>query len=168
MRSSLPGFEPWPQKYRSMSSLSVRPLEAKDATAWAAMRAALWPEADAAELTREAEAFVAGVALPTPMVVFIAEDGRPIGFLELSVRAYANGCDSMPVPFVEGWYVDAGARGRGVGRALIRASEDWSREHGYVEIGSDTEIWNEDSLKAHEKCGFKETERVIYLRKRLS
>ncbi len=151
-----------------MGSISVRPLEAKDATAWAAMRAALWLEAEAADLQREVAAFVASIALPTPMAVFVAEDERPIGFLELSVRAYSNGCDAMPVPFVEGWFVDASARGRGVGRALIRAAEDWSREHGYVEIGSDTEIWNEDSLRAHQKCGFEETERVICLRKCLS
>jgi aminoglycoside 6'-N-acetyltransferase I len=151
-----------------MSNISVRPLEPRDATAWAAMRSALWPEADAADLQREAEAFVAGDALPTVTIAFIAVDDRPIGFLDLSVRAYANGCDSMPVPFIEGWYVDPSARGIGVGRSLIRAAEDWSRERGYVEIGSDTQIWNEDSLKAHRQCGFEETERVVYLRKRLS
>jgi aminoglycoside 6'-N-acetyltransferase I len=149
------------------SEVLVRPLEPKDAAAWAAMRGALWREADANDLRREVNAFLASEVLPTPMVVFIAEDEHPIGFLELSVRAYANGCDSMPVPFIEGWFVESGARGRGVGRSLIRAAEDWSRERGYVEIGSDTEIWNENSLKAHVRCGFAETERVIYLRKGL-
>jgi aminoglycoside 6'-N-acetyltransferase I len=169
MRTSLPGFEPSPQKYSRMSSISVRPLEAKDSTAWAAMRAALWPEADAGDLQREADAFVAGDTLPTVTVAFIAvDDDRPIGFLDLSVRAYANGCDSMPVPFIEGWYVVSSARGLGVGRALIRAAEEWSRARRYAEIGSDTQIWNEDSLQAHQQCGFEETQRVIYLRKKLS
>jgi aminoglycoside 6'-N-acetyltransferase I len=149
------------------SKVLVRSLEPKDAAAWATMRSALWREADANDLRTEVDAFVAGDKLPTPMVVFIAEDEHPIGFLELSVRAYANGCDSMPVPFIEGWFVESGARGRGVGRSLIRAAEDWSRERGYVEIGSDTEIWNDHSLKAHVRCGFAETERVVYLRKGL-
>jgi aminoglycoside 6'-N-acetyltransferase I len=146
----------------------VRQFQTADATAWAAMRTALWPDADPDELYREAEAFAAGDTLPTPHVVFIAADECPIGFLELSVRPYANGCDSMPVPFIEGWYVKPEAQRRGVGRALIRAAEDWSRERGFVEIGSDTELANEDSVEAHERCGFAETERIVYLRKRLS
>jgi aminoglycoside 6'-N-acetyltransferase I len=149
-------------------SITVRPLKAADVGAWAAMRAALWLDADPDELHREADAFAAGQKLPTPQVVFVAEDESPIGFLELSVRPYANGCDSLPVPFIEGWYVKPGARRRGVGRALIRAAEDWSRERGFLEIGSDTELTNEDSVEAHERCGFAETERVVYLRKRLS
>jgi aminoglycoside 6'-N-acetyltransferase I len=150
-------------------NIIIRPLKVADAGAWAAMRAALWPDADTDELQREAAAFAAGAKLPTPQVVFVAEDVEsPIGFLELSVRPYANGCDSMPVPFIEGWYVKPSAQRRGVGRALIRAAEGWSRERGFVEIGSDTEVANEDSVEAHERCGFAETERIVYLRKRLS
>ncbi|HXM07078.1 MAG TPA: aminoglycoside 6'-N-acetyltransferase [Candidatus Acidoferrum sp.] len=144
----------------------VRLFQTVDAPAWAAMRAALWPDADPDELRREAAAFAAGGKLPTPQVVFIAEDDEnSIGFLELSVRPYANGCDSTPVPFIEGWYVEASARHRGVGRALIRAAEDWSRERGFVEIGSDTEVANQDSVEAHARCRFAETERVVYFRK---
>jgi aminoglycoside 6'-N-acetyltransferase I len=149
----------------NVMSIVIRPVTAADVGAWAAMRAALWLDADPAELRREADAFATGEKLATPHVVFIAEDESPIGFLELSVRSYANGCDSMPVPFIEGWYVKPGARRRGVGRALILAAEDWSRERGFVEIGSDTEVANEDSIEAHERCDFAETERVVYFRK---
>jgi aminoglycoside 6'-N-acetyltransferase I len=132
------------------------------------MRKALWPDAEIDELRREADTFAAGEQLSIVAAVFIAEDSGPVGFLELSVRPYANGCDSRPVPFVEGWYVKPSARGRGVGRALMLAAEDWSRERGFLEIGSDTETSNEASAEAHERCGFAETERVIYFRKSIA
>jgi aminoglycoside 6'-N-acetyltransferase I len=131
------------------------------------MRAALWPDADARELRTEADAFAAGFPAPTVLAVFIAQSDGLVGFVELSVRPYANGCDSRPVPFIEGWYVKPAVRRQGVGRALMLAAENWSREHGYVEIGSDTEVANAVSAEAHERCGFAETERVVYFRKRL-
>lgn len=131
------------------------------------MRSRLWPHADAEELAREAQTFAAGGTVPTIDAVFVAGDGVAIGFLELSVRPFSDGCDSMPVPYVEGWYVEPGARGRGVGRALIEAAEAWSRERGYEELGSDTQLHNAASQRAHERCGFEETERLVKYRKRL-
>jgi aminoglycoside 6'-N-acetyltransferase I len=74
----------------------------------------------------------------------------------------------MPVPHVEGWYVEPSARGRGVGRALMQAAEEWARRHGYRELGSDTEPWNADSLAAHAHCGFQETGRLVKFRKMLA
>ncbi|HEY2475060.1 MAG TPA: GNAT family N-acetyltransferase [Candidatus Cybelea sp.] len=148
-------------------SARVRPVGATDSEAWAAMRARLWPGANADELAEEVAAFLAGASLPTPIAAFIAVDPAPIGFLELGLRPYADGCDSMPVPFVEGWYVEPDARHRGAGRRLLEAAEKWSRSRGYAELGSDTQLWNDASLAAHIACGFSETERVIYLRKEL-
>jgi aminoglycoside 6'-N-acetyltransferase I len=131
------------------------------------MRTRLWPDADAA-LEREAHDFAGGLPVPTIDVVFIAEgNGRAIGFLELAIRSFSDGCESMPVPHVEGWYVEPHERGKGVGRALIVAAEAWSRERGFTELASDTEIHNEASLRAHQRCGFEEVERLIKLRKAL-
>jgi aminoglycoside 6'-N-acetyltransferase I len=130
------------------------------------MRAKLWPHADAGELASEAAAFSDRADVPTLDAVFIAEqDGRALGFLELSLREFSDGCDSMPVPYVEGWYVEPTAREHGIGRALMCAAETWSTERGFTEIASDTEIENEASLRAHERCGFEEVERLVKLRK---
>jgi aminoglycoside 6'-N-acetyltransferase I len=149
-------------------NVQVRPVSSADSAAWAAMRARLWPDAGSGELAAEVAAFLAGPSVPVPIVAFIAAAPAPIGFLELGLRPYANGCASMPVPFVEGWYVEPEARRRGVGRLLLHAAEEWCRNHGNCELGSDTQLWNEPSLQAHTACGFSETERVIYLRKDLS
>ena len=148
----------------------IRPVDAHDAPAWAAMRARLWPEANAAELADETQSFVAG--LPDTMIdaAFMAEDGaaRPQGFIELSIRDFADGCDSMPVPHVEGWYVEPTARRSGVGRALLDAAEAWARARGFTELASDTEVHNTDSQHAHSRCGFEETERLVKFRKPLA
>ncbi|MGD0475450.1 MAG: GNAT family N-acetyltransferase [Candidatus Velthaea sp.] len=145
----------------------IRPVERNDVPAWATMRARLWPEAEAAALTEEARAFIDGRAVPGIDAAFIVEDdaAQAAGFLELSVRAFSDGCDSMPVPHVEGWYVEPSARGRGLGRNLLRRAEGWARERGFTELASDTGVDNEASLRAHVHCGFAEVERLIKFRK---
>ena len=145
----------------------TREARAPDAPAWLEMRDALWPDAGREDLEREiAEHFASGAPA---LRVFIAEDGqsRPVGMLEMSLRSCADGCVSMPVPYVEGWYVVPAMRRRGVGRALIRAAAAWAREHGYTEVASDTQLWNEDSARAHRAIGFEEVERAIHFRLRV-
>ncbi len=147
----------------------IRPIEGRDAAAWGAMRARLWPHADPDELLRETYVFVEG-GDTFINAAFIAEDdaARPLGFVELSIRDFANGCDSMPIPFVEGWYVEPDARRHGAGRALMLAAENWAAEAGYAELASDTEVANLASQDAHAALGFEETERLVTFRKSLT
>ena len=65
------------------------------------MRAALYGEDPS--LLPEIEAFFAG-QLPIA-AVFVAEDRVPVGFIELGLRDYAEGCRTSPVAYVEGLYV---------------------------------------------------------------
>jgi len=90
-----------------------------------------------------------------------------LGFIELSLRNYAEGCASSPVPYVEGLYVGEGQRRQNVGRLLVAAAEDWAKQRGFTEMASDTQIENEASLGAHRAYGFAEVERIACLRKRL-
>jgi aminoglycoside 6'-N-acetyltransferase I len=148
----------------------IRRLESRDVEAWAAMRARLWPHADAEDLLREAYAFVEDEAASFLDAVFIAEDdaAQPLGFLELSIRDFADGCDSAPVPHIEGWFVEPQARGQDLGAGLMDAAETWSVDHGFVELASDTEVENVASQNAHAACGFEETERLVKFRKVLA
>jgi aminoglycoside 6'-N-acetyltransferase I len=149
--------------------MQVRPVRGDDAQTWATLRARLWPAADPRELAEEAAAFLGGKNVPTIAAVFLAgNDSAALGFIELAIRSFSDGCDSMPVPHVEGWYVEPFARGRGAGRALMQAAEDWARERGFTELASDTEPWNDASLAAHARCGFQETERLVKFRKLLT
>jgi len=130
------------------------------------MREALWPgslaghDADTRRYFEDRDA---------RLCTFVAEadDGGIVGFLELGERSYAPGCESSPVPFIEGWYVDPAARRKGVGAALVRAAERYAREAGFSEIGSDVEIDNEGSLRAHAALGYEETDRTVAFRRSL-
>jgi aminoglycoside 6'-N-acetyltransferase I len=148
-----------------VSATRVRRLEAADAVEHLRMRHALWPDANVVELAAEVRKFL----INADQVAFVAprRAGGLYGFVEASIRPFANGVDEAPCAFVEGWWVDADARRSGIGRALIAAVEDWARQRGFGELGSDVELDNVGSQRAHQALGFEERERVVYFRKRL-
>ncbi len=133
------------------------------------MRAALWPDADVDALWLEVGRYFVARGEPLlPHCVFVAEnDGAIVGMLELSLRPYADGCDSSPVPFVEAWYVAPAARRSGIGGALVKAAEQWALDNGYTEMASDALLENVESEHAHKALGFEEVERAIRFRKAL-
>ena len=99
--------------------MEIRSLDRADIGEWVDLRAALWPDQSRAELESEGRA---AIAAASPLVVFVADDdGLLAGFIEISLRSHAEGCDGSPVPYVEGWYVRDDARRRGIGGALLRA-----------------------------------------------
>jgi aminoglycoside 6'-N-acetyltransferase I len=148
--------------------ITVRPATRSDALAWLQLRHALWPEASEAEHREHIERFFAGDARD-PLAVLLAEEGagRAVGLAELSIRAYAEGCRSDRVAYLEGWFVAPKARGRGVGRALIAAAEEWGRSQGCREFASDAQPDNEVSAAAHRALGFVEVGLVRCFRKDL-
>jgi aminoglycoside 6'-N-acetyltransferase I len=141
--------------------MSVRPYAAADHSEWARLRTALWPGQTPADMA----AWLARQDAAT----FVAETtaGTLCGFAEVGARAFADGCDTQPVAFLEGWYVDPDLRHQGTGSALLRAVEAWARAQGYRELASDTELANLISQRAHERLGFAEVERAVRYRKRL-
>ena len=95
------------------------------------------------------------------------DGGSAIGFAELSIRPFAEGCYSGKVAYLEGWYVMPEARRQGIGRALVHAAEQWGRDAGCCEFASDTEIANAVSTKVHRALGFVEVSRNVCFRKEL-
>lgn len=101
-------------------------------------------------------------------LLLVAElNGTLAGFLEARLRSHADGCETSPVGYLEGWFVAGDFRGRGIGRALFQRFEQWARELGCRELASDTWLHNEISQKVHERLGFVEVDRVITYRKAL-
>lgn len=147
---------------------TIRPILPTDMAAWLHMRRALWPHGSEAEHAEEIVEFFAGRARE-PLAVLLAIDaaGQALGFVELSIRSHAEGCESDQVAYLEGWYVVREARGRGVGRALESAAEDWARSQGCRELASDTEHDNKGSAAAHKSLGFTEVGVVRCFRKQL-
>ncbi len=133
-----------------------------------AMRRALWPETTEADHARDLEGFFGGRARE-PLEVLVAEtaERRLVGFCELSIRAYAEGCRSDRVGYLEGWYVAPHARLQGVGRALVGAAESWARAQGCSEFASDADADNQASAAAHRALGFADAGLIRCFRKEL-
>ena len=137
--------------------------------------------ADLAEVTRlalllwpghEPEALSADLAplLDQPdAAIFLCEaDGRRVGFAQCQLRRdYVEGCETSPVGYLEGVFVEESHRRRGVASALVAACQDWARTQGCREFASDCELDNADSLRFHLGVGFEEANRIICFTRRL-
>ena len=148
-----------------MSDVTIRQAKTEDKPEWLCMRLTLWPHHTADELAPDMDGMLADPLQP----VYVAElsNGSLAGFLEAGTRKYAEGCETSPVGYIEGWYVDADLRGQGIGKALVRAAEDWARSQGFREMASDTWLENEGSIRAHGRLGYEETERLVHFAKKL-
>ena len=136
-----------------------------DYPAWIRMRHDLWPDCPLERHRLEVEHVLQGDG-----VVFLAEnrDRGAIGFAEISIRRdHVEGTASAPVPYLEGWYVVQDYRGQGVGRALVDGSAAWAMENGFIELASDAELTNTESIRAHERLGFKEVGRTVHFVRQL-
>jgi aminoglycoside 6'-N-acetyltransferase I len=151
---------------RKESLIRVRPATSSDASAWLRMRCALWPEGSESEHRREIEQFFVG-KLRQPLATLLAlnSSGDAVGFAELSIRSYAEDCATDHVAYLEGWYVVPDVRRQGVGKALVRAAEDWGRSQGCTEFASDALSDNHVSAAAHRALGFQETAQIRCFRK---
>ncbi len=138
-----------------------------DSAGWLRMRQALWPEEGSSHAVEVQRYFEGKVENPLEVLVAVDGFGELMGFAELSIRRYAEGCDTDRVAFLEGWYVDEPHRRRGVGSALIAAAESWARKQGCTEFASDARLDNELGATAHRAVGFEEVERIRCFRKSL-
>lgn len=143
----------------------IRRVIPEDRPAWLRMRHLLWPKDDIEDLEAEMDKMLANPM--TPAFVAVRPDGKLGGFIEAGLRTYAEGCNTSPVGYLEGWFVDEDLRGQGLGGRLVRAAEDWAREQGMKEMGSDTWLDDEVSIKAHLALGYREAERLVTFAKRL-
>jgi aminoglycoside 6'-N-acetyltransferase I len=146
-------------------NLDTRRATTNDKPEWLRMRLLLWPEADTPDLHQEMDRMLEDDL--TPVFVLVRPGGGLGGFLEAGTRKYVEGCVTGPVGYIEGWFVDADLRGQGYGRQLVSAAEGWARSKGLQEMGSDTWLDNEISIRAHLAIGYHEVERLIHFAKTL-
>lgn len=152
--------------------ITIRAIREDDAADWLRMRCLLWPDGSTREHRDEIATFFAGTFPRGPWSVLLAEranngESDAVGFAEVSIRTYAEGCTSHRIGYLEGWFVDDAHRARGVGRALVAAAEQWARDRDCVEFASDTEPDNEASCAAHRALGFTDAGLVRCFHKKL-
>ena len=162
---------------RRYEAIEISELRASEQDAWLRLQQLLWPNETAEDL-EEGQRWILGD--PQRNAVFVARrslagagggagaSGELVGFIEASLRDWAEGCRTRPVGYIEGWYVAPEIRRQGVGRRLVEAAEQWARSRGCTEMGSDAELSNTPSHRAHAALGYGEVERVVSFAKRLA
>jgi aminoglycoside 6'-N-acetyltransferase I len=143
--------------------MKIRSTQDPQDAAWLQLRGEFFPE----DFPGEHRQFLQSVRVTGRFTAFVAHDdsGVPMGFCEVAIRQdYVNGCEHRPALFLEGIYVRPEYRGQGVARALVEAAAAFGLANGCREFASDVLIDDDDSLAAHARLGFTETERVVYFR----
>ena len=122
-----------------------------------------WREAAQMSAT-DAEVISNALNDPDPgTAIFIAEtlDGTPLGFVHMNSpvdyftrEEYGHVSDVVVVPQAEG---------RGVGRALMAAGEEWARTRGYRLLVLNAFVKNTRARAIYEKLGFVE-EMIKYVK----
>ena len=97
--------------------VTVRSVTPGDAAVWLRMRCELWPDGSEAEHREEIESFFSGEFPRTPWEVLLAtnEERRAVGFAELGIWSYAEGCRST-----RPWGVNSGCIGPGRSSARLQ------------------------------------------------
>jgi aminoglycoside 6'-N-acetyltransferase I len=148
--------------------IRVRPVTPADAADWLRLRRGLWPADPEAEQRAEIRRFFAREsAEPQEVLIARSESGEAVGMVELSIHAYAEGCVTDRVAYLEGWFVVPEARRSGVGRALVAAAEEWGRAQQCSEFASDTTPDNQVSIASHRALGFEDAGLIRCFRKDL-
>lgn len=137
-----------------------------DSLQWAEMRFKLWDRLSIDEHLGDIEAMLRHDKRRG--YIAASTDNIPVGFAEICIREYANGCTAQPVPFLQGIWVAPKHRRDGIGRKLIEKITDDLIRQGFHELCSDAGTRNHRSHKAHANWGFFETDRVVCFRKQLS
>ena len=144
--------------------ITLRRVMQEDKTEWFRMRKGIWPDVPDNYMTFDMDRLLANVDY---FVIFACDGDRPIGLTEAGIRDYGEGCETSPVGYLEGWFVQEEYRGKRIAGLMTQAAENWMREKGCTEVASDTWLDNEPSIRAHVNMGYHEVERLIHFVKRL-
>ncbi|KZL21060.1 Aminoglycoside N(6')-acetyltransferase type 1 [Pseudovibrio axinellae] len=146
--------------------VTIRKMREADITVWAEMRFKLWDSLSVDEHLTDISKMLR--AKKRWGYIALLPSGEPVGFAEICIREYANGCTAQPVPFLEGIWVHPIQLRQGIGRSIIQQITDDLIQSGFQELCSDASLDNKQSHMAHASWGFDETDRVVYFRKSLN
>lgn len=144
--------------------ITLRRVMQEDKAEWFRMRKGIWPDVPDNYMTFDMDRLLADVDY---FIIFACDGDRPIGLTEAGIRDYGEGCETSPVGYLEGWFVQEEYRGKRIAGLMTQAAENWMREKGCTEVASDTWLDNEPSIRAHVNMGYHEVERLVHFVKRL-
>lgn len=132
-----------------MTDIRIRALVAEDAPAVHQLCAQLGYEMAFDVLAARLAGFLA--ASNRGACVACDATGRVLGFVHVYARP---GLETAPEAVVQALAVDADARGRGVGRRLMAAAEDWARRQGLRHVALHTHVRRADAHAFYEALGY--------------
>ena len=96
------------------------------------------------------------LANPPESIIFIAEDADyvPLGFIHLNISG--DYYDSENHGHISDIIVAPEGEGRGVGKALMNAGEEWAKKQGFKWLTLNVFSRNERARKLYEKLGYGE------------
>jgi aminoglycoside 6'-N-acetyltransferase I len=97
--------------------------------------------------------------------VAVSDDGTVLGFVEVALRNFVDGCLTSPVGYIEGIFVKPAFRGEGLGKRLVTTATAWFKDRGCTEMATDSELDNTDAQTFHVRMGFDETYRIVQFKK---
>jgi len=133
----------------------VAQAAAADRDDWFALRDAMWPQARDVQFEEIDE-----ILARADHAGFLARDaaGRAVGFAEASLRHdYVSACETSPVGFLEGIYVDPPVRRQGVAKALLRECAADARARGAEHLSLEVLVANESAVAVWRRLGFEDT-----------
>ena len=147
---------------QATAQVSIRPAVNADAAALAELSTQLGYPLDEATM----RARLAQVREHRVGEVFIAADAcdRVLGWTHVVPRLHL---EEAPFAELAGLIVADGARGNGVGAALLLAAEAWAREHGHVRLRVRSNVVRERAHRFYVREGYVERKRQAVFDKTL-
>lgn len=146
-------------------SITYRPFEMSDLDAMEVMGRKLWSGFKEGELR---ELLVNTAQDTDRKQIWIALDtgDKYVGFTVFSVRTdYVEGAVKSPTGYLEGIFVEEAYRKKGIAEALFHLGEQWCKDKGCTQIGSDTWLSAQASRNFHQKLGFWEEDVLVHFLK---
>ncbi|HWE87417.1 MAG TPA: GNAT family N-acetyltransferase [Terracidiphilus sp.] len=107
---------------------------------------------------------MAAAARPGEQAAFVAcADGEVVGWIEVSVERRLQ---SEPFAMIGGLVVREGERGRGTGRRLCQAAENWAWERGLRTVRVTSRSTREDAHRFYLRDGYEVVKTSLVFEKR--
>ncbi|MEQ8336235.1 MAG: GNAT family N-acetyltransferase [Cyclobacteriaceae bacterium] len=145
-------------------SINLSEFQDSDFDSLLQMALKLWQDFSEAELRRLLkEAHTWGAQ---KIIMAKNNDDKNIGFAIFTIRReYVEGAKQSPTGYLEGIFVEADFRKKGIAKELVKLGEQWAKANGCIQMGSDTWLADKASRKFHQRIGFWEEEEVVHFLK---
>lgn len=120
----------------------------------------LWPDSSPLELKDDFQSSIG--SKDEDILLYRSDNGVLVAFVQLSLRRhYVEGCETTPVAYIEGIYVEKDCRRKGIAQKMANYAKKWGKARGCKEIASDCELDNNLSILFHKGIDFKEVNRLV-------